>query len=86
MKTITKLWLIIVVLIVLSPLGIMLPRYFKSGTAWEEGMGKLSSLWNAPMPGYAKNGGGYIISALLGIAVVAGVVFLAGMVLKKRDR
>ncbi len=84
MKTITKLWLLMAILIILTPVGIVLPRYFKSGPAFGEE--KLSSLWNAPMPGYADNGRGYIISALLGIAVVAGVIFLAGIFLKRRDR
>ena len=101
MKTITKLWLLIVVLIVLAPLGIIVPRYFRSGTAWGEwtkdeiktlagylpkGMEKLLSLWNAPMPGYAQGGIGYIISAILGTAVIAGVLFVAGKFLNKNEK
>jgi hypothetical protein len=71
MKLISKLWIGIVVLIVLSPLGLMLPEHFKSGSAWGEwgademhklvgyvprGLEKFSSLWNAPMPDYAFKG------------------------------
>ncbi len=71
MKTITKFWFGIVVLIVLSPLGLILPDHFKAGSAWGEwgademqklvgyipkGLEKLSSLWSAPIPDYAFKG------------------------------
>lgn len=71
MKITTKLWIGIGILIVLSPVGLILPEYFKAGSAWGEwgaeeikgligyiprGLEKLSSLWNAPMPDYAFQG------------------------------
>ncbi|MFH0918222.1 MAG: PDGLE domain-containing protein [Candidatus Omnitrophota bacterium] len=71
MKITTKLWLGLAVLILLSPLGLLLPEHFKAGTAWGEwgtneikklagyvpqGFEKLSNLWNAPMPDYAFKG------------------------------
>lgn len=71
MKIITKLWIGIVALIILSPLGLILPQHFKAGSAWGEwgvdeiqklagyipkGLEKLSSLWNAPVPDYAFHG------------------------------
>ena len=71
MKTINKLWIGIIVLIILTPLGLILPEHFKAGSAWGEwgademqkfvgyvpkGLAKLSSLWNAPMPDYAFKG------------------------------
>ena len=71
MKLITKFWIGIAVLIVLSPLGLILPKHLKAGSAWGEwgademrklvgyapkGLEKLSSLWNAPMPDYAPKG------------------------------
>ncbi|MGA2775664.1 MAG: PDGLE domain-containing protein [Candidatus Omnitrophota bacterium] len=71
MKPITKFWIAIAVLIILSPLGLMLPKHFKAGSAWGEwgvdkmqklagyipkGLGKLSNLWKAPMPDYAFKG------------------------------
>ena len=71
MKLTTKFWIGIMVLIVLSPLGLILPEHFKAGSAWGEwgadvmqklvgyvpkGLEKLSSLWNAPMPDYAFKG------------------------------
>jgi len=71
MKLITRFWVGIAVLIILSPLGLLLPEHFKAGSAWGEwgademqklvgyvpkGLEKLSSLWNAPMPDYAFKG------------------------------
>ncbi|MCX6340226.1 MAG: PDGLE domain-containing protein [Candidatus Aureabacteria bacterium] len=71
MKITTKLWLGIVILALLSPLGILLPEHFKAGDAWGEwgsdtikglvgyvpqGLEKLSNLWGAPIPDYAFKG------------------------------
>ncbi|OIP13133.1 MAG: cobalamin biosynthesis protein [Caldisericum sp. CG2_30_36_11] len=71
MKITTKLWIVIVILIVLSPLGLIIPEYFKAGGAWGEwgademqklvgyipkGLEELSSIWKAPMPDYAFKG------------------------------
>ena len=109
MKTINKLWLGIVVMIILCPLGLILPEHFKAGSAWGEwgademqklvgyipqGLEKLSSLWNAPMPDYAFKGWeekglghlsfSYIVSAVVGIALIAIVIFLIGKLLVKK--
>jgi hypothetical protein len=66
-----KLWIGIGVLIILTPLGLILPDYFKAGDAWGEwgadtiqklvgyvpqGLTKLSNLWNAPLPDYSFKG------------------------------
>ena len=71
MKITTKFWIILGLLIVLSPLGLIIPDHFKAGSAWGEwgpeeiqkllgfvpkGLEKLSNLWNAPMPDYAFKG------------------------------
>jgi hypothetical protein len=71
MKTITKLWILIIVLIALSPIGMLAPEWFKAGAAWGEwgageikelvgyipqGLEKLSELWKAPMPDYEFKG------------------------------
>lgn len=71
MKTVTKLWIWIAVLILFSPLGLLLPSLLKADSAWGEwgsdkikkmigyvpkGLEKLSSLWNAPIPDYAFKG------------------------------
>jgi hypothetical protein len=73
MKTITKLWILIIILIALSPIGILAPEWLKAGAAWGEwgaaelkelvgyipqGLEKLSELWKAPMPDYAFEGSG----------------------------
>lgn len=71
MKTITKLWIGIAILILCAPLGLLLPEHFKAGDAWGEwgadsvkelvgyipqGLEKLSSIWSAPLPDYAFKG------------------------------
>jgi len=67
-KTIKKLWLLIIILIGLTPLGLIIPAYFKAGSAWGEwsaeemknlvgyipkGLARLASFWSAPLPDYA---------------------------------
>jgi hypothetical protein len=109
MKITTKLWLGLVVLILLSPLGLFLPEHFKAGSAWGEwgareiqqlvgyvpqGLEKLASLWNAPIPDYAFKGWeekglphlsfAYIISAIVGILITVIAVFLLGKMLAKK--
>jgi hypothetical protein len=109
MKITTKLWIGIAVLIVLSPLGLILPEHFKAGSAWGEwgademqklvgyipqGLEKLSSLWNAPIPDYAFKGWedkglaylslAYIISAVVGIGLTVMAVWLTGKILVKK--
>ncbi len=71
MKIATKLWIALGVLILLSPLGLILPDHFKAGSAWGEwgademeklvgyvpdGLKRLSELWSAPLPDYAFKG------------------------------
>ena len=71
MKIATKLWIALGVLILLSPLGLILPEHFKAGSAWGEwgademeklvgyipgGLKRLSELWRAPLPDYAFKG------------------------------
>jgi len=58
-------------MIILSPVGILLPRYFKAGTAWGEwseqemrraagyvpdGIKRIGSIWHAPLPDYSRPG------------------------------
>ncbi len=71
MKTVNKLWLIVLALALFAPLGIAVPQYFRSGSAWGEwgaeeikelvgyipsGLARISSLWNSPVPDYAFKG------------------------------
>ena len=104
-----KLWIGIGVLIVLSPIGLILPDHFKAGAAWGEwgsdemqklvgyiphGLEKLSSLWSAPIPDYAFKGWeekglthlsfAYIVSAIVGMALIAALTWLLGKVLTKK--
>jgi len=89
MKTTTKLWIGIGVLILLSPLGLILPAYFKAGDAWGEwgtdafkelvgyipkGLEKLSSLWSAPIPDYAFKGWEEKGLAGLSLAYIASAI------------
>ena len=109
MKITTKLWIGIAALIVLSPLGLIMPERFKAGSAWGEwgademqafvgyvpkGMVKFASLWNAPIPDYAFKGWekkglphlsfAYIISAVVGIALVSAAAWFIGKMLAKK--
>ena len=110
MKTVTKFWIGIAILIILSPLGLILPEHFKAGSAWGEwgademqklvgyipqGLEKLSSFWNAPMPDYAFKGWeerglphlsfAYIISAAVGVGIIIVIVLAIGKILAKKD-
>ena len=110
MTLVKKLWIGIGILIALSPLGLLLPEYFKAGGAWgewgpadiqkmigylPEGLNRFFRLWKAPIPHYALNGTGtkglaqagsmYIISALAGVVLIAGIVFLIGKSWAKDD-
>jgi len=103
MKTITKLWILVLVLIALSPIGILAPQWLKAGAAWGEwgageikelvgyipqGLAKFSDLWKAPMPDYEFKGmenrplriksAACILSGVIGVFVVAMLVFTAG--------
>jgi len=58
------------------------------------GLEKLSSLWNAVMPDYAFKGWeekglghlslAYVVSALMGIAIITGVMLLLGKLLARK--
>lgn len=89
MKTITKLWMLIGILVIFVPIGLILPEQFKAGAAWGEwgseeikvligyiprGLEKLASLWSAPIPDYAFKGwDGKGLSAL-SLAYIASAI------------
>jgi cobalt/nickel transport protein len=71
MAMVKKLWIGIGILALLSPLGMIVPRWFGAKGAWGEwgldeiekiagfvpaGMKRLAELWKAPMPAYAVPG------------------------------
>jgi cobalt/nickel transport protein len=90
--TVRKLWIGIGVLALLSPLGLIIPRWFGAEGAWGEwgpeeitkiagfvpsGMKRLSELWRAPMPDYAVPGQGKgLLGKSLGY-VLTGVIGIA---------
>ena len=111
MKATTKLWIGLATLVVLSPLGLILPAALGSGSAWGEwsgeemrklvgyvpsGMARLANLWKAPMPDYALKGQenaplgalsvSYILSGIVGVAVVVLAAILLGKALAHRER
>jgi cobalt/nickel transport system permease protein len=67
----SRLWIALLALILLSPLGLIVPAWFAGGTAWGEwsaqelhrligyapaGMTRLAERWRAPLPDYALRG------------------------------
>ncbi len=71
MKRYRPLWIALLVMALVSPLGLYLPEWLQAGSAWGEwslaevkrmvgyapsGMERLSDLWKAPIPDYALHG------------------------------
>jgi cobalt/nickel transport protein len=104
-----KLWLGIGLLALLSPLGIIIPKWLGAGGAWgewgldeiekaagfvPEGMKRTAEIWKAPLPDYALpvqgkgtvlESFGYVLSAIIGIALVAGVMYIMAKLLGRRE-
>lgn len=105
MKNSAKLWIGLLILMILTPLGLL-----AAGTAWGEwgteeikglagyvprGLARLSDIWRAPLPGYSfrglekatflKSSLAYIVSALLGVAIVVAIVYLLGRFLASKE-
>ena len=70
-KSQKKLWIGLVIMTLLTPIGILLPKKFNAGGAWGEwgadalaklvgyapkGLMRLSDLWKAPIPDYNLGG------------------------------
>ncbi len=70
-KSQKNLWIGLLILTLLTPLGVILPEKFKAGGAWGEwgpeelekligyvpaGLRKLADLWKAPVPDYNFDG------------------------------
>ena len=101
MKLTSKLWIGIGVLALFAPLGIVVPEFFKSGSAWGEwgveemqklvgyipkGLERFSNFWKAPLPDYISHSWfGYIFSAVIGIMAVVILIFLLGKLLTNKD-
>jgi len=84
-----RLWIIVIALALLTPLGIWLPERLRAGDAWGEwgpedveeqvgflprGLGRLAGLWKAPAPDYAPPGWEEKAFALRGGAYIASAL------------
>ena len=109
MTTTKKLWIGIVILTLLSPLGLIIPALFGAGGAWGEwgleeikkligyvpqGMEKQGELWKAPLADYTVPGQGkglfgesvgYVLTAVLGVVLTAGFVYLFARMLARKN-
>jgi hypothetical protein len=110
MTTNRKLWIGLAILVLLSPLGVLVPQWLGAGSAWGEWgadelkglvgyvpqqLVRLGDLWHAPLPDYAGPGAEgasplaqslwYVLSAVVGVGAVAGLSFLLGRWLARRE-
>lgn len=104
-RTLRKLWIGIALLALLSPIGIVVPAWLRSGAAWGEwtseelravtgyvprGLQRLQDTWRSLLPGYSVPGLGgpigYVISAIVGIAIVVALTWLIGRALAAKER
>lgn len=98
-KSLRPLWLVVLALIALSPLGLL-----ASGTAFGEwgeaeltklfgfvpaGISRFSHLWTSPLAGYRLSGHslayGYIFSAVIGAAAAACFAYVIGKFLAREE-
>lgn len=109
MTTTKKLWIGVGVLALLSPLGIIIPKWFGADGAWgewglaeiekvagsvPEGFKRIAGIWKAPLAAYnlpAGNKGlanesiGYVLSAVIGIALIAGIMYIITKLLGRKN-
>jgi len=102
-----KLIIGLLVLVLLTPIGIYVPKWFNAEDAWGEwpvetikekmgfapkGMQKDAELWHAPVPDYSlgdenisltKQSGYYILSGIIGIAIISLLSFGLFKLIKK---
>jgi hypothetical protein len=110
MNKIKKLWIGIGLLMLLSPLGIIIPKWFGAEGAWGEwgfdeieraagfvpaGMKRIAEVWKAPLPDYAlpiANKGaaaesiGYVLSAIIGVLLITGVMYIITKLMGRGER
>jgi cobalt/nickel transport protein len=95
MSTTKKLWIGLIVLALLSPVGIIIPDKLKAGSAWGEwgtdeiqkmvgfvpqGMQKLADIWQAPMPDYSFKGWDNMGLGMLSLAYVISAAVGIGII------
>lgn len=106
-----RLWIGLIVLAVLTPLGLLVPHCLGGGPAWGEWsseevgraagyvpqqLHRLGGLWHAPLPDYSHPGAEhsgllsqslwYVVSAVVGLALVVGLSVLLGRWLAKNEQ
>lgn len=103
-----KLWIGLVIMALLTPIGVILPQKFNAEDAWgewgadtlekllgyvPEGLKKLTDLWKAPIADYnlgSENSPfivqvlSYVVSGILGIAIVGFVIYIISRLLVKK--
>jgi len=103
-----KLWIGLLIMVFLTPLGVYLPKLYNAEEAWgewgtdaiekmlgyiPEGMKKMADFWKAPIADYNFGGEGaalstqlysYIISALIGLTLVAALIYTISKLLVKK--
>ena len=87
-----KLWIGLLIMALLTPLGILLPKKFNAEEAWgewgtdklgqligyvPEGLKKLAGLWKAPVPDYNLGGEGASFTVEVISYVVSGLLGIA---------
>jgi hypothetical protein len=95
-KSQKRLWIGLIILAFLSPLGIILPEMFKAEDAWgewstetlqkvlgyvPEGLRKYSDLWKAPVPDYSFGGHGATFAQQILYYSISGLLGVAIVVL-----
>ena len=95
-KSQKKLWIGLLILTLLTPLGIILPEIFKAGGAWGEwgpeelekligyvpkGLKRLADLWKAPVPDYSLGGEGASLTVQVLSYLVSGLIGILAIVL-----
>ncbi len=88
-KSQKKLWIGLLILSLLTPLGVILPEKFKAGGAWGEwgpaelekligyvpkGIKRLTDLWKAPVPDYNFGGEGASMTVQVLSYLVSGLI------------
>ena len=84
-----KLWIGLLIMALLTPLGVLLPEKFKAGEAWGEwgveklekllgyvpvGLKRLINLWKAPIPDYNFGGEGASMTLQVFSYIVSGLL------------
>jgi cobalt/nickel transport protein len=91
-----KLWIGLLIMALLTPLGIYLPEKFKSGDAWGEwgtdklkellgyvpaGLRKFADFWKAPVRDYNFGGEGAAFSTQIISYIISGILGIAAVVI-----